>query len=192
MDEIVRNTDPKTQMMLQTLSTPFWIDKPKEIANIMSFRESVQRQECCERGQDFDKIHHERTYITFNREPIRIFNMEEIKRTQTNVTEIHAHHNNSSSQGQPSKHYNNLETCVLLYEGCKIYLNNQLNRHMGLYTNAIGTVKDVIWNTNHRNNHTHYLPELLLVEFPSYTGPPLFLNHPHIIPIVPKRKYWRF
>lgn len=54
---------------------------------------------------------------------------------------------------------------------------------IGLFNEAIGTVVDIIYKTG--CNPINYLPEVVMVEFPNYSGSSFTEENPKIVPIVP-------
>ena len=56
-----------------------------------------------------------------------------------------------------------------------VILTMNLWSDAGLYNGAKGKVIDIIWHEKDKNKN---MPSVIYVEFPSYTGPPFFLNCP--------------
>lgn len=54
---------------------------------------------------------------------------------------------------------------------------------IGLFNEAIGTAVDIIYKTG--CNPINSLPEVVIVEFPNYSGPSFTEENPKIVPIVP-------
>ena len=71
--------------------------------------------------------------------------------------------------------------------GARIMLTcNILVKH-GLFNGAVGTVKDIIYSDG-KSPRDRCLPEVVLVDFPEYSGPPFLDSAPTVIPIVPETR----
>ena len=64
--------------------------------------------------------------------------------------------------------------------GAKVMLSANLCVQNGLYNGATGTAVDIIYS-NGRTNDT--LPDVVMVEFPKYSGPAFLDDSPKIVPI---------
>ena len=70
---------------------------------------------------------------------------------------------------------------LYLCRGASVMLNqNLLPAKYGLVNGSQGSVIDILYGEN-----TERLPKCVIVDFPGYTGPPLFKDHPTWVPIVP-------
>ena len=56
----------------------------------------------------------------------------------------------------------------------------------GLFNGAAGRVKDIIYRDGRKPSDG--LPDVVMVEFPSYTGPPFIPENPKVVPIVPVKR----
>ena len=76
-----------------------------------------------------------------------------------------------------------LLSVVYMCKGSKVMLYVNLCIPYGLINGAVGTVVDIIYKTG--CNPINSLPEVVMVEFPNYSGPSLTEENPKIVPIVP-------
>lgn len=72
---------------------------------------------------------------------------------------------------------------LYICKNAKVNLSVNLSVPYGLYNGAAGTVIDILYLAGRKP--CDGLPDLVLVEFPNYTGPPFLTGHPKVIPIVP-------
>ncbi|XP_056017318.1 ATP-dependent DNA helicase PIF1-like [Ostrea edulis] len=90
-------------------------------------------------------------------------------------------------QGQHSKTSNDSTNSLLktlfLCRGAKVMLTVNLNVKYGLFNGSMGEVVDILYF----NNNTPYgnFPDVVMVEFTKYTGPPFLKGHPKLVPVVP-------
>ena len=97
----------------------------------------------------------------------------------------------SISQGQharkcPSDKAGGLQPILYLCKNAKVTLTMNISVAFGLYNGASGTVVDLIYSSGKRPPED--LPDVVMVMFPKYTGPPFYIDQPQIIPITPIEK----
>ena len=73
---------------------------------------------------------------------------------------------------------------LYLCRGAKVMLSCNINVPHGLFNGSMGTVIDIIYSDGERPNDSIF-PDVVVVEFPLYTGPPFVKGHPKVVPIVP-------
>ena len=69
---------------------------------------------------------------------------------------------------------------LYLCVGAKVMLSANLCVQNGLYNGATGTVVDIIYSNGCTNDT---LPDVVMVEFPKYSGPAFLDDSPKIVPI---------
>ena len=62
-------------------------------------------------------------------------------------------------------------------------LTSNLNVELGLFNGSMGKVMDIIYLNG--NNPSLSLPDVVMVEFSKYTGPPFVDHHPKLVPVIP-------
>ena len=72
---------------------------------------------------------------------------------------------------------------IFLCKNAKVMLTVNLCVEYGLFNGAVGIVNEIIYLEGRRP--PEYQPDLVLVSFPSYTGPPFIENSPKIVPVFP-------
>lgn len=99
------------------------------------------------------------------------------------VNKLSAKHDSSASKTRPSDTCDHLPAVLYLSIGSSVMLlKNVLTVH-GLVNGSCGTVKDFLYDGTEDN-----LPCYIIIEFPSYTGPPFF-SRPEQRTWVPLRKH---
>jgi hypothetical protein len=78
---------------------------------------------------------------------------------------------------------NGLLPTLYLCRGAKVMLTVNLNVTYGLFNGSPGQVFDILYLNG--NSPTDSLPDVIMVEFTKYTGPPFLESHPQVVPIVP-------
>ena len=75
---------------------------------------------------------------------------------------------------------------LYLCHDSKVMLVVNLKVNWGLYNEAVGKVVDIVYKDGRRpNDHPALLPDVVLVRFPGYRGPPYRNEDPTVFPIVP-------
>jgi hypothetical protein len=72
---------------------------------------------------------------------------------------------------------------IYICKTAKVMLTVNLCVKFGLYNGAIGSVFDIIYPANKKP--TDCLPNIVMVDFPNYTGPPFINSNPKVVPLVP-------
>ncbi len=72
---------------------------------------------------------------------------------------------------------------MYLCRNAKVTLTVNLSVRFGLFNRALGKIVDIIYLNGKRP--TTDLPDVIMVKFDTYTGPPFIDSKPQIIPIVP-------
>lgn len=91
-----------------------------------------------------------------------------------------------------ARHFPNSKSplCAFLCIGAKVAIDGiNYNPLWGLYNGACGTVQEIVFLTTGSNPNNGDIPDYVVVNFPSYTGPPWDINNPTHIPI-PKAKHF--
>ena len=86
------------------------------------------------------------------------------------------------SKSLPSDKAGGLQRSLYLCKMAKVMLTTNLAVSYGLYNGATGTIKDIIFKNGKQDNEQ---PDVVIVHFPKYKGPPFIEEHPNLIPIVP-------
>ena len=181
LNENLRNEEPRTKMLHDTLRLPWWKSEKEEWENLKWFSE----EEYVKRNGTLDE--NECTYLNFNRQPVYEHNVKVMKNIN-NIFQINSHHitdnKNLCLNEVESKYFNDLESQIFVKKDTEMILNRSLNRHIGLFKNARVIIKDVIWSQKNQNK-LDWLPDMIIANVPTYTGPQIFKNHPTYIPIFP-------
>ena len=82
----------------------------------------------------------------------------------------------------PSDKAGGLLQTLFLCKEAKVMLSVNICVKFGLFNGANGKVVDIIYLGEKSNNS---LPDVIMVEFLNYTGPPFIAENPKIIPIIP-------
>ncbi len=72
---------------------------------------------------------------------------------------------------------------LYLCRGSKVMLTSNINVPFGLYNGSMGRVTDIIYLDG--RGPTNSMPDVVMVEFDKYTGPPFLDHSPNLVPIVP-------
>lgn len=88
-------------------------------------------------------------------------------------------HSKSSSSDKAG----GLVRTLFLCKGAKVMLTTNLNVPFGLFNGSMGTVVDILYLDGKKTKDS--LPNVVMVEFQKYSGPPFLLSHPKLVPIVP-------
>jgi len=86
----------------------------------------------------------------------------------------------------PSDKASGLLPTLYLCRQAKVMLTVNLCVPFGLFNGAMGFIVDILYHNGKPDPGT--LPDVITVEFPSYTGPPFIQESPKLIPIVPVEK----
>ncbi len=70
-----------------------------------------------------------------------------------------------------------------LCKEAKVMLTTNLITKFGLFNGSVGTVKDILYL--HGRNPSSGLPDIVMVEFVKYSGPPFMKSRPKLVPIIP-------
>jgi hypothetical protein len=91
-----------------------------------------------------------------------------------------------------ARHFPNSKSplCAFLCRGAKVAIDAiNYNPLWGLYNGACGTVQEIVFLKPGSNPNGGDIPDYVVVDFPSYTGPPWDINNPTHVPI-PKAKHF--
>ena len=72
---------------------------------------------------------------------------------------------------------------VYICKGAKVMLTANMYVPYGLFNGSMGRVEEIIYNTG--DSPKTSLPNVVIVEFPNYTGPSFINNYSKLVPIVP-------
>lgn len=93
----------------------------------------------------------------------------------------------SIDQGQhkavTSDSANGLVSTLYLCRGARVMLTVNLNVTYGLFNGSMGQVVDIIYLNG--RTPVEGQPDVVMVNFTKYTGPPFINSHPQLVPIVP-------
>jgi hypothetical protein len=97
--------------------------------------------------------------------------------------------NSSSSASKSSEFTRRLSSTLYLSRGSKIMLLWNINSNIGLVNGATGIVKDFLYE---EGKSAPTLPQIIVVQMNSYTGPPFFTNpgQENWIPLLPQTYTW--
>ena len=87
-----------------------------------------------------------------------------------------------SKQADPDKSGGLLNT-LFLCQGAKVMLTINISVPFGLFNGALGHVVDIIYKEGRKPEDG--LPDVVMVDFPNYSGPPFIQNNTTLIPILP-------
>ena len=80
-----------------------------------------------------------------------------------------------------------LSKTLYLCKNAKVTLTANLSVKCGLFNRAPGTVVDIIYLNGKKPQDS--LPDVVMVEFSTYNGPPFIQDKPKLIPIVPIERH---
>ena len=102
------------------------------------------------------------------------------------VAKIKAVHNGRHAVKAYSNKVGGLLPLLYLSRDSKVILVVNLKADWGFFNGAIGTVVDIVFKDGHRpNDDPAPVPDVVLVRFPGYRGPPYINEDPTVVPIVP-------
>ena len=117
---------------------------------------------------------------------------EELKHNKTKLLEINEHNpvakiqakgSGSHSQACSTDKAGGLVKTLYLCRGAKVRLTSNINIPYGLFNGSMGTVVDIIYCDGRSPSDSQ--PDVIMVNFPKYTGPPFIESHPNVVPIIP-------
>ena len=76
-----------------------------------------------------------------------------------------------------------LQQILFLCKNAKVMLTTHLCVAFGLFNGATGTIIDLIYRNENRPENS--LPDVVMVEFDNYSGPPFIEENPKMFPFVP-------
>ena len=80
---------------------------------------------------------------------------------------------------------------LFLAKGARILLTRNLWTERGLVNGSHGYIRYIIYREGSDPNTSPYpMPDMLLVEFPTYTGPSFLDTEERIVPIFPETASW--
>ena len=91
-------------------------------------------------------------------------------------------HTTGTHQSAPAAQAQGLEPILWLCKGAKVMLSLNLVDHLGLFHRSTGFIHEIIYS---KGRFPPQLPDVILTEFPKYTGPSFIPGHPQGVPIVP-------
>ena len=102
------------------------------------------------------------------------------------VAKIKAVHNGRHAVDADSNKAGGLLPLLYLCRDSKVMLVVNLKADWGLYNGAVGTVVDIVYKDGRRpSDDPAPVPDVVLVRFPGYRGPPYINEDPTVVPIVP-------
>ncbi|XP_073231632.1 uncharacterized protein [Porites lutea] len=102
------------------------------------------------------------------------------------VAKIKAVHNGRHAVDADSNKAGGLLPLLYLCRDSKVMLVVNLKADWGLYNGAVGTVVDIVYKDGRRpTDDPAPVPDVVLVRFPGYRGPPYINEDPTVVPIVP-------
>ena len=99
------------------------------------------------------------------------------------IAKIQAEGTGSHSKSASSDKAGGLTKILYICKGAKVMLTSNINVPYGLFNGSMGTVVDIIYCDGRSPSDS--LPDVIMVNFPKYTGPALIHSRPNIVPIVP-------
>jgi hypothetical protein len=105
------------------------------------------------------------------------------------IAKINAINTGLHANSSPSDKAGGLIRTLYLCKGAKIMLTANLCVQYGLYNGAVGTVTDIIYPCGKTPIDSQ--PEVVMVDFGKYSGPPFLPEHPKLLPIVPVERRGR-
>jgi hypothetical protein len=102
------------------------------------------------------------------------------------VATLHAQFQGPHSQSTPDDKASGLPKIVFICKKAKVTLTVNINVSCGLFNRATGTVEDIIFLNGKSPKDS--LPDVVMVNFPSYSGPPFIPSHPTVVPLLPVQR----
>lgn len=113
------------------------------------------------------------------------FNFEMLQRLDRPVAVVKAVHTGKASLATSSEEAGGLEAEVCLAVGADVMLTANLDVRHGLFNGARGKITDLLFAPG---RPPPSLPEAVIVQFATYSGPSLFADRAGIVPIRPIRR----
>ena len=99
------------------------------------------------------------------------------------IAKIQAEGTGSHSKSASSDKAGGLTKILYICKGAKVMLTSNINVPYGFFNGPMGTVVDIIYCDGRSPSDS--LPDVIMVNFPKYTGPASIHSRPNIVPIVP-------
>ena len=137
-------------------------------------------------GQDLlDRMAEHGLFVFSNNSEVWIHNRNKL--LQLNhlhpITKLKAISKGHHAKGSDNHKGGGLLEELYLCKNAKVTLSVNLCVPYGLFNGAQGVVQDIIYLKGKMPSDG--LPDVVLVKFPGYTGPPFLCDHPKLIPLVP-------
>ncbi|CAG2185619.1 PIF1 [Mytilus edulis] len=104
-------------------------------------------------------------------------------KSQFPIARVNAVSSGFHSKSSESDRAGGLQQTLYLCKSAKVMLSVNLCVPFGLFNGAIGNIVDIIYLNDKRPDDS--LPDAVMVEFHSYTGPAFIEQNPKLVPIVP-------
>jgi hypothetical protein len=125
-------------------------------------------------GPDFERFQRDAHYLCSTNAKVDSRNVAKLKRLNTPIFQVTAINSTSNARRFSSDNFRGIENISYFCVNAKISFTTNLNKDFGLVNGAPGVIRDVVWADSKTPNVD--LPAFIVVECPSYEGPPFFLE----------------
>jgi hypothetical protein len=166
---------------------------------LASMREYKTTQEQARWLQTFQwdnlkKSHGEELLIRMSNNSLCVFpnHQDEWNHNKVNILEVNkqfpiakltAISEGTHAKGLTSDKAGGLVHTLYLCKGARVMLSVNINVRLGLFNGAMGRIIDIVFLNDKGPNDS--LPDVVMVEFDKYSGPPFMQDNPKLVPIVP-------
>lgn len=123
-------------------------------------------------SQELSRFQKDAHYLCSTNSLVNSRNLEKITSLDKPIFKIAAKNTPTRARGMSSDHFRGIENTSFYSIESKISFTTNICKEFGLVNGAPGVIRDVVWGSEKTPNID--LPEFVIIEVPSYTGPSFF------------------